>query len=50
MRALPDEEHRAKALKTGTGKKDTTLEPVMKDGWDLNRLDGNERLWVLSMG
>lgn len=53
MRALPKEEHRAKALQTGTGKEDVTgenLELALKDGCDLKSLDANGRLWVLSTG
>lgn len=53
MRALPKEEHRAKALQTGIGKEDVigeNLELALKDGCDLKSLDANGRFGVLSTG
>lgn len=44
MRALPNEEYRAKAPRTGTGKKDMTgeiLELALKNGCDLKNLKAN---------
>lgn len=44
MRALPNEEYKAKAPQTGTGKEDATgetLELALKDGCDLKSLKAN---------